>query len=129
MWLMTTMGSYSAVCPRTDGGHGSEVETGKIMVRARVRGHIEALQARFPALRDAELHETPRADYRYRIIVPKEAWAGAVAEMIQEQEYTNFKNAAAEAQGETGEGYVHALHRVWSVMHGLQQGMGQRCVE
>jgi hypothetical protein len=90
------------------------------MVRARVRSHLEALQARFLTLREAELIETPHADYRYRIVVPKEAWAGAVAEMIQEQEYTNFKNAAAEAQGANDGGYVHSLHEVWGVMHRLQ---------
>jgi hypothetical protein len=121
MWIFATTGFYSAVCPRSDGGHGGEIETDKVMVRARVRGHIEALQAKFPALGEAELTETPHADYRYRIIVPKEAWAGAVAEMIQEQEYTNFKNAAAEAQGANDGGYVHALHEVWGVMHRLQR--------
>jgi hypothetical protein len=121
MWLMTTMGFYSAVCPRSDGGRGSEIETDKIMVRARVRSHLEALQVKFPGLREAELIETPHADYRYRIIIPKEAWADAVRDMVMEQSYTNFKNAAAEAQGADDGGYVHALHEVWSVMHGLQR--------
>jgi hypothetical protein len=121
MWIFATTGFYSSVCPRSDGGRGAEIETDKIMVRARVRGHMEALQARFPAMGEIELIETPHADYRYRIIVPKQAWADAVAVMISEQEYTNFKNAAAGAQGPDDGGYVHALHDVWSVMHTLQQ--------
>jgi hypothetical protein len=121
MWVFATTGFYSAVCPRTEEGRGSEIETDKIMVRARVRGHIEALQARFPTLRGAELIETQHADYRYRIIVPKEAWVDAVAVMIQEQTYTNFKNAAAESQGADDDGYVRSLHETWSVMHRLQQ--------
>jgi len=118
---MTTEGMFSAVCPRTEEGRGLDIETDKIMVRARVRGHLETLQIRFPTLREAELIETPHADYRFRIIVPKQAWADAVAEMISEQEYTNFKNAAAAAQGPDDGGYVHALHDVWSVMYGLQR--------
>jgi hypothetical protein len=121
MWVFATTGFYSAVCPRAEEGRGSEIETDHMMVRARVRSHLTALQARFPALGEAELIETPHADYRYRIIVDKEAWVDAVAVMISDQEYTNFKSAAAEARSADGEGYVHALHEVWSVMHRLQQ--------
>ena len=120
MWLMTTMGMFSAVCPRTEKGHGGKVETDKIMVRARVRGHIEALRERFSDLGDAELIETRHADYRYRIIVDKAAWTEAVGQMIAEQDYTNFKNAADSLQGRSGTAYIHALHRVWDVMHELQ---------
>jgi hypothetical protein len=45
MWLMTTIGMFSAVCPRAEEGQDSRIETDRIMVRARVRKHIEALQA------------------------------------------------------------------------------------
>jgi len=121
MWLMTTIGMFSAVCPRTEKGHGSHVETDKIMVRARVRSHIQALQERFGELGDAELIETPHADYRYRIIVDKTAWMEAVDQMITEQDYTNFKNAADSQQGRGGTAYIHALHRVWDIMHELQR--------
>ena len=121
MWLMTTIGMFSAVCPRMEEGRGSQVETGKIMVRARVRGHIEALQERFGTLGDAELIETPHADYRFRIIVDKTAWTEAVGQMITEQDYTNFKNAADSLQGRRGTAYIHALHRVWDVMYELQR--------
>jgi len=112
---------FSAVCPRTEEGHGGHVETDKIMVRARVRSHIKALQERFGELGGAELIETPHADYRYRIIVDKAAWAEAVDQMITEQNYTNFKNAADSHQGCSGVAYIHALHRVWEVMYELQR--------
>ena len=121
MWLMTTIGMFSAVCPRTEEGHGSHIETDKIMVRARMRSHIEALQERFGALGDAELIETRNADYRFRIIVDKTAWMEAVARMITDQDYTNFKNAANSLQGRGGTAYIHALHRVWDVMYELQR--------
>ncbi len=121
MWLMTTMGMFSAVCPRTEGGRGSQVETDKIMVRARVKSHIEALQERFGELGDAELIETLNSDYRFRIIVDKTAWMEAVGRMIAEQDYTNFKNAADSVQGRAGTAYIRALHRVWDVMYELQK--------
>ena len=121
MWLMTTIGMFSAVCPRTEDGHGGLIETDRIMVRARVRNHIEALQVRFGELGEAELIETPHADYRFRIIVDKTAWAEAVGQMIGEQDYDNFKNAADSLQGRSGTAYVHALHRVWDVMYELQR--------
>jgi hypothetical protein len=112
---------FSAVCPRTEKGHGGQIETDRIMVRARLRNHIEALQERFGELGDAELIETPHADYRFRIIVDKVAWTEAVGQMIGEQDYTNFKNAADSVQGRGGTAYVHALHRVWDVMYELQR--------
>jgi hypothetical protein len=97
-----------------------------MMVRARVRSHLEALQERFVDLRDAEMIETAHADYRFRIIVSKDAWADAVREMVMEQDYGNFKNAAATAQGNDGDDYVHALHRVWSIMSDLQHQTARR---
>jgi len=121
MWLMTTIGMFSAVCPRTEQGHGNQVETDRIMVRARLRNHIEALQDRFEGLGDAELVETPHADYRFRIIVDKVAWTEAVGQMIGEQDYTNFKNAADSVQGRSGTAYIRSLHRVWNVMYELQK--------
>ena len=57
----------------------------------------------------------------YRIIVDKTAWAEAVDQMITEQDYTNFKNAADSHQGRSGTAYIHALHRVWEVMYELQR--------
>jgi hypothetical protein len=123
---MTGIGFFSAVCPRTDGGRGLGLETDRMMVRARVRSHLEALQERFVDLRDAEMIETAHADYRFRIIVSKDAWADAVREMVMEQDYGNFKNAAATAQGNDGDDYVHALHRVWSIMSDLQHQTARR---
>ena len=122
MWIASVTGWYSAVCPRSDDGRGREIEADKIMVRARAFGHLHALQRRFPALAGAEIIVTPRADYRYRLIVPKAVWAKVVAAMVMEVDYDNFKDAAAREQGPDERGYVGALHRVWSVMHALQAG-------
>lgn len=49
MWLFTKHGFFSAVCARRGNGkHGQPVDPSRIMVRARVRGYLKALQTRFP---------------------------------------------------------------------------------
>jgi hypothetical protein len=51
MWVFTKHGFFSAVCARQGSGErGQPVDPNRIMVRARVRGHLEALRKRFPAL-------------------------------------------------------------------------------
>ena len=57
MWLFTKHGFYSAVCARQgDGSHGQPVDPDRIMVRARVRDHLEALKERFSdLLADSEI--------------------------------------------------------------------------
>ena len=51
MWLFTKHGFYSAVCARQgEGGHGQPVNPDRIMVRARVHSHLEALNPRVTSL-------------------------------------------------------------------------------
>jgi hypothetical protein len=43
MWIFTKHGFFSAVCARKgDGMHGEPVDPERIMVRSRIRGHLEA---------------------------------------------------------------------------------------
>jgi len=64
--------------------------------------------------------ESETADYRYRLFVGKEVWAKVVKAMVLETDYDNFKNAVARERPEdTGD--LHALHRTWSTMMGLQE--------
>jgi hypothetical protein len=67
MWLFTRYGFYSAVCARQgDGRKGRPVDPDRIMVRARLRSHLEALRNRFPdLLADCEILETADTDYYY----------------------------------------------------------------
>ena len=71
-----------------------------------------------------EILTWPKRDYRYRLILPKKSWVAIVAELAQEQEWSNFKDAAEEFQGKQGKRYVRALHDVWGVMYGLQESEG-----
>ncbi len=51
MGSFTKHGFFSAVYARKgDGKHGQPVELSRIVVRARVRGHLKALKNRFPDL-------------------------------------------------------------------------------
>ena len=123
MWIFTKYGFYSAVCARQgDGSHGQPVDSDRIMVRARVRSHLEALRDRFADLiSNNEIKEFVGTDYAFRIFVPKTVWSQVVAELTSELDYDNFKSEVARHQGSDGAAYEHSLHDVWSVMYGLQK--------
>lgn len=122
MWVFTRHGFFSAVCARRgDGRHGQPVDPGRIMVRARVRGHLEALKGRFPdQLGRCEIREFAGTDYAYRVFVEKAAWSRVMAELAEETDYDNFKSEVARHQGKAGAAYERSLHDVWSVMYRLQ---------
>jgi hypothetical protein len=123
MWLFTKHGFFSAVCARQDAGkHGQPVDPDRIMVRARVRGHLEALKKRFPELLgECEILESAATDYAFRLFVQKSAWVDVLAGLGEETDYDNFKAKVAEHQGKAGAAYERALHEVWAVMHRLQK--------
>ena len=118
MWLFTRYGFYSIACARSADG---ALDPQTVMVRARCRSQLQALQKRFPALATAEILELPHSDYRFRIVIPKETWNLAVTALVEEQDWSNFKNEVASFQGSAGSEYVHALHDVWTVMYELQE--------
>ena len=71
MWIFTKYGFYSAVCAHQgDGRHGRPVDPDRIMVRARVRGHLDALKERLPdLLGDCEIKAFAGTDYAFRPFV------------------------------------------------------------
>ena len=81
----------------------------ELLVRARVRGHIEAV---FP---DAVVSHTPGNDYLFRAAVKRAEVVAAFAEIVMSYRTPNFKNSVKD----------HDLHdaysRVWGVMAGLQE--------
>lgn len=123
MWIFTKYGFFSAVCARQgSGNHSQPVDPERIMVRVRVRGHLEALKARFPDLiGECEIQETTETDYAYRLFVKKSAWTQLVAGLAEETDYDNFKSEVARYQGSAGAAYEDSLHKVWSVMNRLQK--------
>lgn len=123
MWLFTKHGFFSAVCARKGNGkHGQPVDPDRIMVRARVRDHLEALKRRFPELLgDCEIQEFAGADYAFRLFAQKSTWKLVAAGLAEETDYVNFKSEVAHHQGRAGAAYEHSLHKVWSVMLSLQR--------
>jgi hypothetical protein len=127
MWIFTKHGYFSAVCARQgDGRHGRPIDPDRIMVRARVRSHLEALKKRFPDLiGECRIQDSAGTDYAFRLFAPKPAWTRVVAALAEETDYDNFKSEVARHQGRAGTAYERSLHEVWSVMNQLQKLGGQ----
>ncbi len=123
MWIFTKHGFFSAVCARHgNGSHGQPVDPDRIMVRARIRGHLEALKKRFAdRLGECDILDSAGTDYAYRLFVPKPVWAQVLAALAEETDYDNFKSEVAHHQGRPGAAYKNSLNDVWSVMHRLQK--------
>src|SRR5262245_1671017 len=121
MWVFTKHGFFSAVCARQGSGkHGQPVDPNRIMVRSRVRAHLEALKKRFPELLgQSEIQENAGTDYAFRIFVAKAVWAQVLSGLVEETDYNNFKSEVARHQGMAGDAYERSLHAVWSVMRNL----------
>jgi len=123
MWVFTKYGFFSAVCARKGGGkYGQPVDPDRIMIRARLRSHLEALLKRFPdVLGDSEIQTFAGTDYAFRVFVAKTAWSDMLAAMAEETDYDNFKSEVARHLGKDGIAYEKSLHDVWDVMYGLQR--------
>lgn len=100
MWLFTSKGFVSVVASRDS--------QDDLIVRARVRGHLQAL------LPKAKVTETPEADYRFRTIANKKVVQRVMADQISAINYGNFKDTVDDSD------YHAACLRVWSAMHQLQ---------
>lgn len=110
MWLFTTIGFFSVVQMKNSNDF--------LMVRARYKGDIEALLQKYlrgynPIL----IAETNDTDYRFRVAVDKGDFAIAMAHIVNDITYTNFKNEVALKQG-----YCRASDYldVWSIMRAAQ---------
>jgi hypothetical protein len=123
MWLFTKHGFFSVVCARQgDGEQGQPIDTAHLMVRARVREHLEALKKQWPGhLGPCEIRTFDGTDYAFRMFVEKDAWSLVLSELALEIDYDNFKAEVARHQGAAGVPYEQALHDVWAVMYRLQE--------
>lgn len=119
MWLNSVLGTLSIVQAGVDPGRRPSAAR-KLMVRARVRRHLELLQRAHPSLRRYPIIESePGRDYKWRIIVPRTTFARVVAAMVTGIRYGNFKGACA-ASPDLDLNYIDALHSVWAVFRNLQ---------
>lgn len=120
MWLSSVAGTFSVVQAGPEPGKRPSAPR-KLMVRARLRRHLELLQRDHPSLRRFAIIESePGRDYKWRIIVPRTTLARVVGAMVAGIGYQNFKGACA-ASPDLDPAYVDALHSVWAVFRKLQK--------
>ena len=110
MWLITPVGFFSVV------QKASDIAADTLSVRARVRGDLDALREQYlPGL--GEVQESKTNDYRLRAVAPRAEVAAAMASMVDQLQYSNFKSQVAKVQGTAR---AHLYHDVWDVLHRLQ---------
>jgi hypothetical protein len=111
MWLMTDFGFFSIVKKEGDD---------YLTVRARARQDLLNLKKRYlPAIGAIEVSDY--TDYRYRVQVPREAFAEAMKEIALDIDYPNFKNSVAAKQGKAR---ARIYEDVWHRLMELQTGNG-----
>ncbi len=106
VWLVTTIGFFSVV--RKEGDTD-------LTVRTRVREDLEMHgKAHLPSLGPITAGEG--TDYPYRARVAPQALGEALGRMVEDIDYSNFKNAIAEREGYER---AHVYAAVWRVLLGL----------
>ena len=119
MWISSVVGTFSVVQASPEPGKRPGAPR-KLMVRARVRKHLELLQRDHPSLRRYPIiRSEPGRDYAFRMIVPRMTFARVMAALVSSIAYGNFKGAC-EASPDLDRDYVDALHSVWAVLRKLQ---------
>lgn len=110
MWLITPIGFFSVV------QKASDVAADTLTIRARVQRDLLALREQYlPGL--GEISESKTNDYRFRAVAPRAEVAAAMARLVDDLGYANFKDQVAKVQGKAR---AHLYHDVWSVLYRLQ---------
>lgn len=119
MWIQSTAGAFSLVLADTSPESGIP-DPDTVMIRARLRTHLELLQAEHTALAGLSiLRSDPSHDYRWRLIVPKKVAAKVVADLVLGIDYRNFKDACSGRQ-ELCSDYLTAVSQVWGSLRRMQ---------
>lgn len=115
MWLFTRDGFYSIV------QHRDSADI--VQVRARTREDLvdlaKAIGMPNTGNEETGIMEDPRADYRWRLNVPRETMAWYTSEAVKGIDYTTSVKTAI---GKGDPKRKSALMRVWSAMMSLQRG-------
>lgn len=108
MWIFSVYGFFSVTALPED--------RSKLMVRARVKAHLENIQKAFPmTLKSYKIQHWKGRDYQYRMIVPNTAWQAIVAQMVAETTWNNFKDECGKRFGHNSK-FLGMLHRIWSLV-------------
>ena len=106
VWVIHPVGMFSAVMAN-DG-------TDRIVVRARVREDLVALQRWIPR---AKIIKGGGTDYPFRVVVSREEWTAACVGLAEDVTYSNVKDEVERRQGRAR----HDVYmRVWSALFALE---------
>ena len=121
MWLFLPASFLSVVAARHLKISGQPVDPDRLVVRARMRVHLDALQERhLDLLAGCAITEDRARDYRFRLLVGKPAFAEVMKREVLALVHTNFKSEVERVNGFDAE-YARACHRVWGEMLPLQE--------
>lgn len=109
MWVFTEFGFFSIVAHRDKPGH--------LLVRSRCEADVRALATKLKPR--PRVTRTPKADYLFRVTVPRAALGELLQATTADIAYDNFKSAVARAQGPER---AHLYHDVWRALLPLQAG-------
>src|SRR5215813_4546390 len=116
MWLMSPVGFFSIVCKPDD------IAGGTLTIRARAKADLEALRRDYlPGL--GAIVEGGGTDYPYRAKGPRNEIAEAVAHLVREIDYSNFKDEVAARQGKRR---ADKYGLVWRALYDLEEPIGRR---
>lgn len=102
MWIFTRDGFISTVY-KYEG----------VQVRARDKESLKRI-AQFCS---ADIRHSPNADYPYRVTTDRETFAEWLSKEAMDMDYPNFKS---EVQDVRGLSFVRPLHKVWDIMHEVE---------
>ena len=110
MWLVTPIGFFSIVQKPSD------KQNDTLTVRSRLRSDLVALKQQYlPSL--GEILESHDTDYQFRAVAPKADVSTAMAKLISNLDYSNFKSEVAKQQGKKR---ASLYRQVWDVLYKLQ---------
>ena len=108
MWILSEQGFYSVVQKEWN------VRSDSLTIRARCEADLENLRAFLPTM--TATVESNDSDYRFRTVAGKDAVADAVAGLVRDIDYDNFKARIATENFKRASIYG----RVWQELIRLQ---------
>lgn len=115
MWLYTKSGFYYVV-------HKQPCKSGELLVRARCFDDLQELHSLLEKKFQfsGKIIETPKADYAYRMIVPRSIMAEFLASMAMSLDYGNFKDTIPQSDRSRHEAYFRCWEAMWDWQNTLK---------
>ena len=110
MWLFTKYGFFSVIKRK------HRPQDKDYQVRGRERNDLENLRKVLHI--EEPVLETPRGDYRYRILVDKEQLHQLMYTLVEELDYENFKKTMSSYPDQKQK--MEAYNEVWGIMYDHQ---------